>query len=230
MADSTMTAHFGEHDADELHGVLSTRVNNGLPYLMAAARFSRLVGASEQANGPSFGDVWDELRDHATACLFMTDAAIESYANELFADAAVIFPAELHAGLDLLWSKIEKRETTFDKLDLALELRGKPKLDRKSKEFKAVMLVNRLRNELTHFKPEWSHQRKKHKSLSEELKGLFVLNPWFANEGAFPQGWVGHSCTVWAVTSAVTFLLDFEAQAGLANRTPWSAFQSRLVP
>ena len=68
--------------------VLVTRANQAIPYLLGAARYSRLVGQLETANAnKAFGDFWEEMRDHAVSCVFFADAAIESYANELFADA-----------------------------------------------------------------------------------------------------------------------------------------------
>jgi hypothetical protein len=179
---------------------LSFRVNQAIPYLLGAARYSRLVGQLETANaGKTFGDFWEEMRDHAVSCIFFADAAIESYANELFADAPAVFPAEFIAGLNLLWDELERRKDPLGKLDIALSLRNKPELDRKSSILKSLYALGRLRNELTHFKPEWSHEPKKHASISEDLKGLFTTSEWFKNEAVFPRAWIGHSCTTWAL-------------------------------
>jgi hypothetical protein len=208
----------------------STRAYAAVPYLIGAARFSRLVGEIENANSTKeFGDFWEEMRDHATACVFFADAAIESYANELFADANKVFPSEFIAGLDLLWSELERKKSSLEKLDLALSLRDKPRLDQKTDILKAVKALGRLRNELTHFKPEWSHNNKKHKSISNELKSYFAASVWLKNEHLFPRAWVGHPATVWVVETAVAFLKEFERQADLTDRTNWQAFAGRLV-
>ena len=52
----------------------------------------------------------------------------------------------------------------------------------------------------------------------EKLRGLFTLDPWFSREVAFPSGWVGHSRTIWAVTSVVKFLREFEGLADLPDQ------------
>jgi len=215
----TMTAH------------AVTRTNHSIPYLLGAARNSRLVGQVESANsGQEFGNFWEEMRDHAVSCVLLADAAIESYANELFGDASRLFPQQFLAGLDLLWDELEKRKSSLEKLDLALTLRNKPKLDRKLPLLKAIHALGRLRNELTHFKPEWSHQQKKQLNVSSDLAGHFQPNQWMQNESIFPRAWVGHSFTVWAVNTTVEFLKHFEAQADLIDRTAWQDFHSRLAP
>jgi hypothetical protein len=211
--------------------VLVTRANQAIPYLLGAARYSRLVGQLETANAnKAFGDFWEEMRDHAVSCVFFADAAIESYANELFADAPRVFRAEFIAGLDLLWGELERRKSSLDKLDLALSLRNKPKLDRKSPILKSVNALGRLRNELTHFKPEWSHEPKKHLNISDDLKGYFATSVWFKNEPIFPCAWIGHSCTVWAMNTSIGFLQEFEKLADLRDQTNWKDFQSRMTP
>jgi hypothetical protein len=210
---------------------LSSRTNNAIPYLMAAARYSRLVGQIESENANSeFGSFWEEMRDHATACVFFANAAIESYANELFADATSLFPGQFIAGLGLLWPEIERRKSPIEKLDLALSLRNQPKLDQKSQIVKAIKAVQRLRNELTHFKPEWSHELVKHVSISQDLEGYFDHSPYFRNELIFPRAWITHSCTTWIVQATIAFLKSFEAFADMTNRTKWQVFDSRLQP
>jgi hypothetical protein len=215
----------------QLSATLSYRVNQAIPYLLGAARYSRLVGQVEAANANSqFGEFWEEMRDHAVSCVFFADAAIESYANELFADAPKVFPSQFIPGLELLWDELERRKSSLDKLDLALSLKGKPRLDRKLPILKSVYALGRLRNELTHFKPEWSHDPKKHINISNDLEGFFTTSVWFKNETIFPRAWIGHSCTVWAVQTSVGFLKEFEKLADLTDRTDWKAFESRLTP
>lgn len=218
MGPLTMTAH------------LATRTNHSIPYLLGAARNSRLVGDVEKANvGSEFGSFWEEMRDHAVSCIFLVDAAVESYANELFADASGVFPQQFVAGMKLLSKEIE-RKRTLEKLDLALTLRGKHKLSQKLTLLKAMEALGVLRNELTHFKPEWSHEQNLHLKVSDKLKPYFQPSQWMANEPIFPRGWVGHSCTAWAVDTTVEFLQHFEKEADLVGRTNWQAFASRLIP
>lgn len=230
MAEIRLFAESGSFKVETGAATMATRINSAIPYLMAAARYSRLVGQVESTNaGRDFGDFWDEMRDHAVSCVFFADAAIESYANELFADASRLFPQQFIAGLSLLWSDIE-RKNSLEKLNLALSLRNRPKLDRRLPLLKAIGATGRLRDELTHFKPEWSHEPKKHATISSVLSGYFQPNQWMQSELVFPRAWVGHSCTTWAVNTAIEFLKHFEVQADLTTRTRWQDFQSRMTP
>jgi hypothetical protein len=226
---TTMEAEAGSLQMVGMQATLSYRVNTSIPYLIGAARYSRMVREIETANASAaFGEFWEEMRDHATSCIFFADASIESYANEIFADAPKVFPAEFIAGLDVLLGELERRKGSLAKLDIALSLRNKPKLDRKSAALKAVNALGRLRNELTHFKPEWSHELKQQVTVSEQLKGYFPPSVWINNEQLFPRAWVGHAATRWAVETAVSFLMEFEKLADLPDRTNWSAFDARL--
>lgn len=215
---------------DTMKMTLVTRTNHAIPYLMGAARNSRLVGQVESANsGKEFGDFWEEMRDHAVSCVFLADAAIESYANELFADASKIFSPQVTAELKNDWAKVE-RKSTLKKLDIALTSRNKPKLVGGAPILQAIGALGCLRNELTHFKPEWSNEQKVQLDVSSRLADYIQPNQWMQNESIFPSAWVGHSCTVWAVNTTVEFLKHFEAQADLIDRTKWQDFQSRLAP
>ena len=125
------------------------------------------------------------------------------------------------------WESLEWK-STWKKFNVALRLRGKQELDRRSEISRAALAVNELRNAMTHFKPEWHHDLKKHKDVGDALAGFFVPNPTFANEPIFPRAWVGHSCTCWVVDSTVKFLQEFERLADLPKRTDWPALQGRL--
>lgn len=229
MAEATVRG--GSSFGVTMRATLSIRVNHAVPYLIGAARYSRLVKKIEAANANSaLGDFWDEMRDHAVSCIFFADAALESYANELFADAPKVFPVEFVPGLELLWGELEKRKSSFDKLELALSLRNKPKFNRKLPLLKGLEALGRLRNELTHFKPEWSHKLKKHHAISSSIQGHFQPSGWFPGEPIFPRAWVSHSCTEWAVNTSIDFLKEFENAADLVGRTDWAAFQTRLTP
>lgn len=227
----TMKAEAGQLKLEGMQVTLSYRVNSSIPYLIGASQYSRLVGEIETANASAqFAAFWEEMMIHAISCVFFANAAIESYANELFADAPKVFPPQFIAGLNVLWAELERRKSSLEKLDLALSLRSKPKLDQKTTLLKSVKALGRLRNELTHFKPEWSHETKKHASVSDELKGYFGPSAWMKNEELFPRAWVGHAATTWAVQTAVAFLKEFEKVADLSDRTNWKAFEARLVP
>ena len=123
--------------------------------------------------------------------------------------------------LEKFWKTFE-RKSPLEKFNLALLLRDKPEIDDKSDDYRAMLAVLKLRNALTHFKPEWSHAPDKHQKLSKELESYFSPSPIFkGDQFIFPMAWAGHSCTSWAVQTAVKFI-DFEvlAPAGRVNGRP----------
>src|SRR5258706_2586528 len=55
--------------------------------MLAAARFSREVGAIENENkGQPWGEFWGGIFHRATACILTSVASLEAHANELFSD------------------------------------------------------------------------------------------------------------------------------------------------
>lgn len=209
---------------------ITTRTNLAMPHLMAAARFSREVGAIEVANaGAPFGPFWEDMRDYATASVLMSAASAECYANELYSDREKIFSAHDATVLSKFWETFEKK-STFEKLDFALTLRGRPALDRSSSLAKSMEKLITLRNALIHFKPEWSHELNRHKKVSQSLANEFVPANVTKDTFIFPRGWVGHSCTVWAVTTVIDFIEDFERRADLVGRTERTKWGPKLTP
>jgi hypothetical protein len=209
---------------------ISLRVNFAVLHLLGAARFSRAVLAVEAANtGQPFGEWWEELRDNAVACLFLASACLEAYANELFSDGDKIFPGRPTLLIDTIW-EISERKAPVDKLELVLHLRGKPAFDKRARSYKELGAVTRLRNELNHFKPEWTHLPNKHKKISDVLAGYFTPSAAMNDPLIFPRAWATHSCTSWAVNATLTFIEEFEQLAGLTGRTDRSVWASRLKP
>jgi hypothetical protein len=205
-----------------------SRMNYSIPHLISASKFSSEVEKIEAAHaGESFGSWWEDVRHNAVACLFVISAAMESYANELFSDRKDVFPDAPTLLIDKIWDMSE-RKSPIEKLDLVLHLKGKSPLDRKAGYYKAMSAVIRLRNELTHFKPEWSHEVDKHEKISVVLNGYFLRNPHFSNELIFPNAWVGHSCTSWAVKTTLDFIEEFEKLATLSGRPNLRMFRGSL--
>jgi hypothetical protein len=113
-----------------MSATMSIRVNHSLVYLIAAARLSRTVETIETNNaGTQFGAWWEEMRDNAISCLFLTSACLESYANELFADGDKIFPDIPPHAIDAVWD-LSERSSPLKKLGIALDLRTKPAFDK----------------------------------------------------------------------------------------------------
>jgi len=211
-----------------------TRVNLSVPHLLSACLFSRQVRELEEENlGRELGAFWEPILAHATANVLLTVAALESYVNELFSDHDTSFLGLPTAKLKKCQKAYEqrkayKREPIMGKFDLALQLRKAGSLERGKSPAQDVKFLIRLRNALTHFKPEWFDKQQEHAKLSAQLAKRFSPSAFFPkDEPIFPRGWATHGCTAWAVKSAINFISEFESQAGLPKRL--EKFKSRLL-
>jgi hypothetical protein len=197
-------------------------------HMLGAARFSRSVGEIERKHaGEQFGEFWDEILQLSSACNFASVAALEAYANELFFGRAKNFPGFSSTLLDRLWETFERKSLT-EKFEFALLLRDKPRMDSKTSPYKNITALVELRNGLTHFKPEWEDEAKRHKELSNLLRNYFAPSPFLSDRLLFPRRWATHACTKWAVESCLAFSNEFEQLADLDSR--FEAFADRLDP
>ena len=185
-----------------------TRMNFAMRHLAGALVFSRQVCDIEaQHQGePWGGTFYGAMSAPAIAVIMMTVAGMESYLNELFADAATYFPPPMLP----IWRKGAKdfdRKPLLDKVDWFLLLRGKENINRNAVLIRDVDALVTLRNALVHFKPEWDNELDRHESISKKLEGKFPPLSWLASDrGVFPRAWVTGACTKWAVNSSIAFV------------------------
>ena len=193
-----------------------TQTRFALQNALAAASFHRRVAELEDNNrGQRLGSFFDEILWSATACIFCTSASLEAYANEVFEDREKHFPEHAPTVIAEIWDRIEK-EPSLDKLAFALVLRNAPAFDRGSPPFQNAAALIRLRNALTHFKPEWTNSDGEHARISSKLENLFDGTPFITGDrGLFPRRWASRSCTGWAVKSLIGIVLEFEKNGGL---------------
>jgi hypothetical protein len=212
---------------DIMSATVRTRMNYAVPHLMSAAMFSRRVGEIEaKHSGQALGPFWDEILAYATATVLLSAAGLESYANELFVDMDQNFPGVGKELLETLWSAYEEKRV-LEKFDLALLLRGAPRLVAGAEPFQGVHALVRLRNALIHFKPEW--EPAEHKQLSSRLGNFFKPSEFLASDqGLFPRAWASHDCTMWALSAVLRFIEHFEDRAGLPHKM--ADFSGRLRP
>jgi hypothetical protein len=195
------------------------RVNLAVRHLLAAARFSREVDRLEkEQQGQQQGAFTECIFQHAIACILMTAASLEAYANELFSDRDKLFSEYSPELIHNLWETYEKK-SILEKFEFALLLLRKPSMDRGARPYQDIVVLIALRNALTHFKPEWIKEADEHAKISARLADKINGSPFLPPpEMLFPRRWAGHSCTSWAVSSVVAFAKHFESVAGLSAK------------
>jgi len=202
-----------------LTATATLRTNLSIHHFLGAVRFSRQVAQIEDSNrGKPFGDFFEEILWFGSACVLSSVAGLEAYANELFVDRADHFPDLRTEIADKLWELFEQKPL-LEKFDMALLLKQKPLLQRGESPTQDVAALIALRNGLTHFKPEWDNQQTSHARIGQQLANRFAPSAFLPQtEGVFPRRWASHGCTRWAVQSSVSFVRDFEVQAGVAPK------------
>jgi len=207
---------------------------------IAAADFSRKCGALEtkvRRGGDydaSRGLPWSEEaqrehRSYAVASILSSVAFLEASLNELFASAR---HTNLEVGGQLPDSERQALVGTADMLannrllerfQFVLILLHRGPFDPGAQPYQDAQLLVHLRNELVHYKPRWRAGGDDAASAVDEsrlAKGLaskrFSLNPLMGKRNPFfPDKCLGHGCTKWAWTAALTFADVFFARLGV---------------
>ena len=205
----------------------SVRANLSVTHILSAALFSRNAGSIESAHaGQAFGEFWEDIQSNSIASVLTSVAALEAYANELFVDYAKVFPELRLEVMAKLWELYEQKPI-LEKYEFALILRQGPAFDRGAPLYRDISALIKLRNALTHYKPEWSHEQAEHAKVSGVIKGKACASPFFPpSESLFPRAWASHGSTQWSVRSVVSFILDFEKRSGIESR--FAPFVERL--
>ncbi len=196
-----------------------SRVNLSVPHLISAATYAVQLRSVEAANsGKEFGEFWNDVFACATATVFASVAALESYANELFIDHQTVFPELRPEVMAKLWELYEQKPP-LEKFDFALILKTGKALDRGGSPYQDVATAIKLRNGLMHFKPEWFSEQEEHAKLSQALKNRATHSPLLpAQEPLFPRAWASYATSAWVVRSVFAFLVDFERNAQVEAR------------
>jgi hypothetical protein len=201
------------------------RMNLAVNHLIAASGFSRIVGEIEERHkGQEFESFYDDILSNSIATVYCSVASVEAYINEilLFDDRLMAQPLRDYARALIGKTRI------LDKYAECLRLLHCKPLVRGKHPYQDVHVLILLRNALTHFIPEWENQQDAHADLSRKLKAKIHPKSPFCSRSAplFPQAWATHACTLWAVNSSKSFMIEFEKLAQLPHRI--QMFESRL--
>jgi hypothetical protein len=201
---------------------INQRYNFAIQHMNSAISFAKLCYKTEQENAQSkFGSFFDELRSYVSATVFSTVASLEAYANELFADAkdGFISLADLDTSIiNTVWDLSEEK-SILDKYQVILSLCGREKLVPSSEPYQSIQTLIRVRNALTHYKPEWGNDQYDHEKIGKQLKGKFKLSHFLGNnDPIFPMRCMSYGCAHWSVNSSINFVAEFSRLAGLENK------------
>jgi hypothetical protein len=157
-----------------MSGTLTGRVraNLAVNHLLSAAMFSRRVGKVEAEHaGEKFSGFYDEILPNASACVLLTTASLEAYANEMFINREKHLPDIPEVAMNAIWRSAE-RATLSEKFDLFAQLKSAPAVGWWSKSpAQDIQALVKLRNALTHFRPEWDDEQVSHDKLARPCAG-----------------------------------------------------------
>ena len=205
---------------------LRTRTNLAIHHLFAACRFASRVALIERDNvGQPFGEFWEEILHNALAVATLTVASIESHANEMYFEGAILAPG-LNPAAAAEFAEIIDAESIVRKYSVALAFRSGKRLNPGNLPVQNADALIKLRNAIVHFRPEWSGEQDKHDKLSKILQYKFKPSPFFPNEPVFPRAWASHAFCVWSLKTAVQFLEHFYVEVGIPS--PIEQFKPQL--
>lgn len=193
--------------------------------LCGSALFARRCAEIERAN-PTDADEPTRCEHLAmvTAAITQSAAAVEAESAEL-----TMHGPEIHLGsngLDrnahdflLPLTEMIDNQKALTRFRVILHLLGKPEMLEGEHPWQGMVILVRLRNELTHYKSKWGKKMEKEK-LFTTLKQMNLPKPPFVSEYAyfFPHKFMGAACAAWAVQTAVDFINGFYERMGIVSR------------
>lgn len=200
------------------------RIHYANSHLSAAIHFHKAVAEIEQANsGKEYGEFWDIAQYNAVACVLTAVAAIEAYANEIYADRSQFFGSQAADQIDEMMRICSKNMRTLEtiaKLELFLRVAKNTAIDRGRDPYRSICALIELRNAVVHFKPEPNSNAPAHEALSKKLRSCIKPGPFIQanNEALFPRRWVSASSTRWVILSTIAFVREYEKLGGIPDK------------
>lgn len=173
---------------------------NHLRTARAAALRIREVESNNQGAGN--GEHFDRIKLDASTVVVMAIAALEAYVGEVQFDPEKNFPSAPPGIARAVMDSIAGKASILDNLKLLCLLVNKP-LDKGSPVVQRVQALIKLRNELVHYKPDWScTPGSKHQKIGREIEAYAIPTPFHpADEPWLPNRWMSYGSAKWAVES-----------------------------
>ncbi len=200
-----------------------------LQHLISAVLFARRVGVIEHENlGQPFGEFFTEIRSYASASIMASTAALEANINELFIDHGGLLRGKTENYDKKFWGRNGIEAMPLLKKYLkALNIMNINNDFEKEQVYKDANCLIIIRNELTHFKPNWDFEPEDKRIELKDILSRFKCSP-FADEGAhlISMKCMSYSCAKWGVETAIQFIDTFSDLSGMPNRV--KQFRNKL--
>lgn len=205
---------------------MKVRTGLALHHLMAACRYASNVARVEREHaGQCFGEFWNEIFQDSLGVVILTVASLESYANEVWFEHAIL-REKLNETASVHLARLVDKESIIGKFSIATAICCGGELNLGALPAQNADILIRVRNEVVHFRPEWFSKQDRHDKLSKRLQGKFRPSPFLLNEPIFPRAWASADFVGWALRSAIGFLDHFYAEVGMPS--PLDQFKPRL--
>jgi hypothetical protein len=191
--------------------------------LRASAIFVRRARAIE-ASAQFSDDLRTEHFGLVSAVVMQSSAALETESHEIctYGPGSYLGTGGIdEAAREFLepLADIIDRQNTVRRFDVILHVLRRAPLDPQSSTYRNAALLARLRNELVHYKSEWTSDTDSSK-LYRSLQQLRHVPPPFtsAETAFFPGRCLSADCAAWALQSTVAFLESVYAALGVRSR------------
>ncbi len=195
-------------------------------HLRLANEMTRLSRELEENFTPEKSHPGQELiKPYAIGGIMASVSFLESNINELFEKIVdkpndyTSLSKECKQDIISWWNenKSKKGLSIIAKYQQLLKLCRKRKFKGKDELFKSVNLLIQLRNDLTHYKPEWNTTESEiddipvsPQKFQDDLKGRIKPSKIFeyTSNPFYPDKCLGYGCTKWALTIAYEFATE----------------------
>jgi hypothetical protein len=211
----------------------SVRPSMSFEHLRSAALFAGMCGQLESPHSwPPPDDIWNRHSAAASSAVVLAVCSLEAIINEFHLNAADGAGPQLGKAAAMarriadVWDTVE-RQSLLRKFQWVLEIAGCEPFETDRLPYADVKCLVELRNELVHYKPEWSHSMERGSRLEQRLRGKFDLNVLAAPGMHFlPYRCLGAGCARWAVTTVLAFTKGFDTRLGVTF--PFTAFEPQI--
>jgi len=206
-------------------------------HLQSARFFSEAAKAIDDQRPETTESVVREYRAHAIGAVFCATASLEAMANEIYLSAV---DGGFYSGFGMdestrmsvaeLWPKAGRNWPVLKKYQKLLAAKGAEQYKEDRAPYAEVDALVKLRNTLTHFKPEWDDAQSAHAELEKLLSGKFEESYFSSNDHAFiPHRCFGAGCACWSVKTTIDFIKDVRMRLGLSENIPMEEARAHYV-